>query len=156
MADETYASTHRFIERGGPYDMGRTVTGEASIKPGWVIYTDSANLCYAAKNSDSKWSGVMALKAGNDIDTAVSISTKQQYYKKCGCRLNLISEATSPSVAIVEGDPIILGTEDGKVRRFAYAGDAGDTQDLVGWADEYLTPSVTDDKILGVRLVGGN
>lgn len=156
MADETYAGTHKYIERGGPYDMGRTVTGETLIKPGWVIYTDSANLCYAAKNSDSKWSGVAALKGGDDIDTAYGTAEKIQYYKKCGCRLNLICEATSPSVAIVEGDPIIIGTEDGKVRRFDYAGDAGDTQDLVGWADEALTPSVTDDKILGVRLVGGN
>jgi len=161
MADETYASTKKFLKRGGPYEEERGVvyTSE-TIKPGFVIYKDANNRLYSAITGDTKWSGVAGLKGGHDIDTAYTATAgneeKIPYFKKNGCRLNLILEATSPAVAIIEGDPIIIGAEDGKVRRFAYAGDAGDTQDLIGHADECLTPDVLYDKIIGVRLVGGN
>jgi hypothetical protein len=160
MADDTYAAKHRHIEAGGPYDMGRTViyTSE-TVKPGFIIYVSSSNRAYAAKNSDSKWSGVAGLQGGHDIDTAYTSTSgseeKIPYYKPNGCKLNLILEATSPAVDIIEGDPLHLGTEDGKVRKYAYAGDAGDIQDHVGWADEALTVSVTDDKIIRARLRGG-
>ena len=158
MADETYAGLnvadiycgdgiHVQKELGECYD--------ANIKPGFAIRVVSG-LIYLTNQSDKAFAGIMALKSGQDIDTAYTQYDLAEYYPKGGgADVWIILEATSPTVAVKVGDALALGTEDGKLRAFVYA-NATDVTDssinIAGHALEADTGHVSDDHIIKMRL----
>lgn len=156
MADQTMTDRNvgSIYAGGGKKETVLAAAGEAGITPGHVVRIVS-NIAYLSKSTDSNWAGVADCEPGHEIETAYTITTDTFHVirKGNGSYVWGFIEATSPVVNIAQDDPIIIGTEDGKMRRMSYAGDIGDFADLIGYADEAITVSATDDKVARVRMI---
>ena len=160
MADETYAGAniHHIYAGGDPATKWKAM-GEA-VYPGDVIRIHSDDKIYACKSTDLYASGVMGLTPGQDIDTIYTVTSGKLYpYYPVGQKtlVWVRLEATSPAVAVRDGSFAIVGTEDGKVRAWAYtdAAEATDTLSTkVGRVVDIDAGHVSDDHIIKINLGG--
>ena len=160
MADETYED----LKIGNIYAGGDTwmewkaIATSEVLKPGHTCRVGSDDKLYAVKSTDGPASGFMALKNGQEIDTAYTVTSGYLYpYYPIGQKTLVwgVLEATSPAVAVRNGTKLIVGTEDGKVRAFPYTDGAEATDSdshAVGRAVDIDAGSTTDDHIIKINI----
>lgn len=176
MADNTIYGTRGWlsVDQGGPLlhesekmnavgdntetacKVGQFVTHVDETLPDVApaITTDGRPVGYLARPADMG----AVLNADPDwyIDTALPDNTDLELYKLgSGKIVPCFLEAAAGPIAVVKGDLIAVGTEAGKVRKFAYTDATAATDSLlevVGHAAESSAGHATDDLILLVRL----
>jgi hypothetical protein len=130
--------------------------GESGIYPGYAVRVSTDDKVYLAKESDKKFSGVVALMPGQEIDTAYTTSQFVEIYPAgSGMVVWMYKLYASPLAPVLPGDKAVLSTTDGMVTIFTYA-DGTDYDDSylnsVGVFEEYNAGHLTENKLIKVRL----
>jgi hypothetical protein len=174
MADNTLYGTRGFLhgKQGGPVlnthtmltrringstaKVGHVVTSTGETQPdvALAITTDEKALgviVYPTEiedvlQSDPDWNIDTAIPDNKDIDIAKLGS---------GAIVACFLEAAAGPIPVERGDKIAIGTEAGKVRKFAYTDAASETdtlEEVIGYAHEASDGHATDDLIILVEL----
>ena len=161
MTSDTFASKNYGAVYCGPAGLSQRnrlkKIAEAGIYPGYLMRVHTDKFLYLTKSSDKAFAGVACDMEGYDIDTVYAINTPIEYYGKGSKnRVYIFLVAASPAPAIEDGEEIVVSATDGMGMSFAYT-DGTDITDTtafthVGYADELVTGSTSDNKLLAVIL----
>ena len=162
MTSDTFASRLIADVYAGPSNVNVVKSrlyqvGEAGIYPGYAVRVGSDMKVYLAKASDKKVSGIAALKAGHEIDTAYTITTDyiEIYEVGSGMEVWAFLLGASPLAPCLPGDQCHLSATDGCVEVFAYT-DGTDTSDShilhMGRFLDYSAGHATDELLVRISL----